>query len=141
MYFFGSFRISKSPVIKNEAFLKQYLGTEGMFPRFLKTSPEYGSKNIYRLSIIPQTKWVRTDDCVSDKIGSDPVFCFDESVQKGQMIINIYPNMDVLQTEPKTKDRFLNLNLLAILETRFGINPNKKNPVLDNGEVNFIFKW
>lgn len=37
------------------------------------------------------------------------------------MTIKIFPNEQVIQEFPKEKDRLLNLNLLGILESMFGI--------------------
>lgn len=138
LYFFGSFRISQSPVIKNKASLERYLDVSGLFPKPLKTTPQYGSVPVTRLAIVPQTKFVVTGDCVSGRAGSDGLFCFDEVVQNGHMSINIYPNP---QSEATGKDKLLNLGVLAILESRFGISPDKKNVFVDHGEDNLIFIW
>lgn len=131
--YLSSFKIASSPLIKNEASLRQYLGAAETFPKQIK--------GIRRLSFTAQNTFRKTDDCISDKDQADPIFCFDETWQNGALNINIYPNTDFYRKHSETIDRLLNFSLLTILETRLGINSDKKNLYVDNGEENFIFKW
>lgn len=118
-----------SPIIKNEAKLKEYLGAGGTFP-------------IKSLSIIPQNTWIETSDCIAEAKGKDRIFCVQESVDSDKMTINIYPNVSqIASTDPKKVDRLLNLLIISAFEKRFGLDPRAKDPILDNGSGGYIFQW
>jgi len=141
IYYNFSFKIVSSPIIKNEIPLKEYLGVRGVFPRTLKTTKESGSKLVSRLRFLPQNVFKRTDNCIQSRSSENPFFCFEEKTENGEMTIKIFPNNQVVGEFSKEKDRLLNLNLLGILESRFGIDSDRKNIIVDHGENSFIFKW
>ena len=127
--FTNRFTIAPSRIIKNEARLKEYLGAGGNFP--LKS-----------LVIIPQNIWRKTTDCIAEARDKDRIFCLEEFVDSGKMTINIYPNQDqIALTKPETADRLLNLLIISIFETRFGLDPKAKNLILDKGNGGYLFKW
>lgn len=127
--FTNRFTIAPSPMIKNEAKLKEYLGAGGSFP--LKS-----------LAIIPQNTWKMTSDCIAESRDKERIFCLEEFVDNAKMVINIYPNQDqIALTKPETRDRLLNLLIISVFETRFGLNPETKNPIVDKGSGGFIFQW
>lgn len=140
VYCFG-FKIVGSSIIKNERALEEYLGVGGGFQRSLKTTKENGSRLVNRLRFLPQNEFKLTDNCIQSRSSKNPFFCFEEKTQNGQMIIKIFPNEQVIQEFPKEKDRLLNLNLLGILESSFGIASDRKNIIVDHGEDGFIFTW
>jgi hypothetical protein len=142
VYFFGSFRIYGGGVTEDKSRLREYLGVNGAFARPLMTTAEYGSETVYRLRFSPQKTWKVTDDCIAETVGGHHVFCFDEQVEKGGMVINIYPHTEIFDTVPvATRDRLLNYNLASMLRDRFGLSNEKKNQVVDGGVANYIFKW
>ena len=121
--------VSPSPIIKDETKLKEYLGAGGSYP--LKS-----------LFIIPQNIWRATSDCIAESRDKDRIFCVQESMNDGELTVEIYPNMEqIALTKPETRDRLLNLLIISVFETRFGLKPEAKNPILDNGSGGFIFKW
>lgn len=132
--YLSSFKIANSSVIRNEALLNQFLGTSETFPQ-----PVNG---IRLLSIVPQTTFKQTDDCISDKPKTDPVFCFDSLLKNGKLTINIYPNQAAIaQRTPEQINRLLNLNLTQILESDFKINSNKRELILGPQGEGEAFKW
>ncbi len=140
-YFFST-RISKSPLVKNEAKLKQYLGLNEFFPKLLKYKTDNGQYlKVSSIIFLPYNEWKETDNCIGTR-GSERIFCFDESLHNGQITITVYPNLNqIFQTDPEIVNRSLNFNLLTILETRFGISQNKGRLIMDADGKGEVFKW
>lgn len=140
-YFFGT-RISKSPLVKNETKLSQYLGIDGTLPKLLKYKTDNGQYlEVISIKFARHNQWKETDDCIGTR-GKERIFCFDESLSNGQLIINIYPNLtQISQTDSETVNRLLNFNLLTILESRFGISPDKRRLILGANDMGEIYKW
>lgn len=141
VYYCLNFWIVGSSVIKNSDSLRSYLGVEGKFPGPLKITGEGGSALVNRLRFLPQNEFKQTNECIRSRSSIDPFFCFEEKTSFGVMTIKIYPNEQVVSAFPKEKDRLLNLNILGILELRYGVAPERKNMFVDKGEDNYIFKW
>ena len=138
LYFFDSFRIAKSPIIKNETLLKQYLGVTEIFPKPIS--------GIRLLSFVPQKNFKETDDCISDKPGPILVFCFDEIIKNGKMTINIYPNAAAISERKSGEvNKLLNLNLVS--DSRKQIR-NRQQQEIDNighsrrgGDIQMVRKF
>lgn len=141
VYFFNT-SIIKSPLVKNETKLKEYLGIDGVFSKLLKYKTDSGRYiKVSLIMFFPYNEWKETNNCTGTR-GSERIFCFDEFLNNGQMTINIYPNLNqILQEDPETVNRLLNLNILVIFENRLGINPSKKKLILTENTNDFVFIW
>lgn len=127
--YLNRFTIAPSRIIKNEARLKEYLGAGGSFP----------AKS---LAIIPQDIWRATPECIAESMDKERIFCVEETLSNGEMTVNIYPNTDqIALTKPEIRDRLLNLLIISVFETRFGLKPEAKNPIVDKGNGGYIFQW
>lgn len=143
-YFFQSFRIIKSPLIKNETALKEYLGLSPFFPKPLRYKTESGQLvNINSLSFVRLSKWKKTNDCIGPGGSGTLLFCFEEIRKKTHVSINIYSNQNgIAQADPKRVDELLNFNLLTILENRFSISQDKRKLILGrSGSEGGVFGW
>lgn len=143
LYFFNfNTKIIKSSLIANEIKLKQYLGINGVLPKPLKYKTDNGQYlKVSSITFLAHSEWKETDDCIGQR-GSEKIFCFDESLNNGQMTIDVYPNpSQILQTDPEVVNRLLNFNLLTILETRFGISQDKGRLIMGADGKGEAFKW
>lgn len=140
-YFFNT-SIIKSPLVKNETKLKEYLGIYGIFSKLLQYKAGNGQYlKVSSIMFAHHNEWKETDNCTGTR-GSERIFCFDESLNNEQMTINVYPNMSqISQTDTGTVNRLLNLNILTILEERLSISPDKKSIILTENQSDFAFIW
>lgn len=127
--YFRSPSVVPNPIVKNQSNLENYLTAGGTLPK----------KSI---SIVRQNTWKETTNCTAEARDKERIFCVEDFMSNGVLTVNVYPNVSqIALTDPKTVDRLLNLLILSVFETRFSLDPKAKNPVVDYGEENYIFKW
>jgi hypothetical protein len=84
VYFFNT-KIIKSSLITNEIKLKQYLGIAGISPKRLKYKTDNGQYlKVSSIIFFRHNEWKETGNCIGTR-GSERIFCFDESLNNGQM--------------------------------------------------------
>ena len=128
-YFFVRVKVVKTPLVANETKLNQYLKTEK-------------GDGINSFEVLRQNSFKKTDNCVAPAIDAELLFCFEKKMNDGKLTINVYPNQEVINTfDSQIVNRLLNLNILMILENRFGIDPERKGIILTENQNDFAFRW
>lgn len=142
---FFSFTIAPSPVILDQTRLMDYLGEGGLFTiplRYKEDNGNYTYINSLAFTLFKNKPLGNAADCIAPSKISGPMFCFTESSNNGQMIVNIYSDETIVQENSSARvNQLLNFNLLPIFENRLGISAAKENSIFDQPPSNYLFIW